>query len=99
MLTGKDLNLDQFELDFYYNSLAKNKTYANIHLNDLLLLKVSNELIEFFKQMTFEENEFSTSEMSIQATLNLKNHLFFNNIDWTKLENGELQAPFVPDRV
>ena len=49
--------------------------------------------------MTLEENKFSTSEISIKATLNLKSHLLFNDINWTKLENVKIQAPLGLDKV
>ena len=72
---------------------------ANNLLNGLISSNVSNEFIEFFKQITLTENEFQTSKMSIQATLDMKSHTLFNDIDWTKLENEEIQAPYIPDRV
>ena len=99
MLTGKIFNFDLYKLVFYKNSLPENNKYANNLLNELLSCSVSNEFIEFYKQMTLEENKFSTSEMSIKATLNLKSHLLFNDINWTKLENGKLQAPLGLDKV
>ena len=72
---------------------------ANNLLNELISLNVSNEFIEFFKQITLTENEFQTSKISIQATLDMKSHSLFNDIDWAKLENGEIQAPYIPDIV
>lgn len=99
MLTGKIFNFDLYKLVFYKNSLPENNKYANNLLNELLSCSVSNEFIEFYKQMTLEENEFSTSEISIKATLNLKSHLLFNDINWTKLENGKIQAPLELDKV
>jgi len=90
-------------LDMYNRNLDKKKYFfqSNLipddHLNELLLLdeKVSNELINLFKNLTLEK-ELENIQSSIQATLDIKNDPFLNEIDWVKLENGEIQSPFKP---
>ena len=49
--------------------------------------------------MTFGEKKFSTSQISLQATLDIKNDPCFIDIEWDKLENGEIQSPLILDKV
>jgi len=93
MLTGNILKLDS------YNAIGNKEIDPSNLLNELLLSNVSDELTKFFKEMTFGEKKFSTSQISLQATLDIKNDPCFSDIEWDKLENGAIQSPLILDRV
>ena len=88
-------------LDMYNRNLDKNKYFFQSKLipdnllSELLNEKVSNELINLFKNLTLEK-ELENIQSSKQATLDIKNDPFFNEINWAKLENGEIKSPFKP---
>ena len=88
MITGKLFFIDKFTCDYSNNDL----------LNELVLLNISDKLIEFFK-LTLDGKEYPEFKSSIKATLDLKNDPFFKEIDWIKLEMGLIQPPFVPNKV
>ena len=93
MLSGNvltfDTNLNQL--------IMINKTYAcELNLDEI---NFSIKAKEFVKMLT----ESYTNQIRVidskRATLAVKNSPFLNEIDWNKIERGEQEASFKPNKV
>ena len=96
----------EFSFDFWtlgisiYKMLTGNYPFLDTEsiMNDdiprLQELSISNEAKEFLKNL-LNKNLFERLG-SKQNPKNVKQDPFFNEINWEKLENGELEPPFKP---
>ena len=96
MITGKILKLSN------QNQFTKENAYTVIDnfdqnglLNDILPLNSSNEIKEFVAEYLVLK-EVSDSK---QTTLAIRINPLFSEIDWNKLEKGEIKSPFKVDSV
>ena len=63
-------------------------------VHDLDTLQASNDAKDFISNLLIKEPTLRLGSKSLES--NIKDHPFFKDIDWEKLENGELTAPSIP---
>ena len=69
----------------------------DLNLTELATLEISTEAKNFISELLIEDKFKRLG--SRQNDKNVKEHPFFNDIDWLKLEQGHLEPPFKPPTV
>ena len=99
----------RYSVDFWalgiivYKMLTGNFPFLSIdsiltdEIPDIQNLVLTNEAQQFIKDLLIKEKDERLG--SRKNNKNVKEHPFFESINWNKVENGELEPPFKPIEV
>ena len=97
MISGSILSLDEFSCIILEDYTSEEK--PDIDRLNISFLNISNEAKIFLEEFLEKKAYYFKDNITKSITLGLKKNKFFSEINWTKLEMGELESPFKPNKV